>query len=170
MPTTEIPTQTLAARLRDTVELLESIAADRSVLEGVPEDDRQRLLQAVACVYHPDRVERRRMAKIMARQRKAARVERDQLARAATGIQTLRRKPVFHTPNVFRSDSAPSEPQRSQPDIAPPSSEGRTIAPSHCAPSHFALAPRILAPRTSHPRTVAPRSCSIAMCASRSIR
>jgi NAD(P)-dependent dehydrogenase (short-subunit alcohol dehydrogenase family) len=129
MPTTEISTQTLAARLRDTVELLESIAADRSVLEGVPEADRRRLLQAVACVYHPDRVERRRMAKIMTRQRRAARVERDQIARGATGIQTLRRKPVFHTPNVFRSDSALL-------DTAPPSSEDRTVAPSHSAPSH----------------------------------
>jgi NAD(P)-dependent dehydrogenase (short-subunit alcohol dehydrogenase family) len=123
MSTTETLTRPLAARLRDTVELLESIAADRSVLEGVPEADRRRLLQAVACVYHPDRVERRRMAKIMTRQRRAARVERDQKARAATGIQTLRRKPIFHTPNVFLSDSA-----------AAPSH----LAPSHFAPSHFA--------------------------------
>jgi NAD(P)-dependent dehydrogenase (short-subunit alcohol dehydrogenase family) len=145
MPTTDISTQTLAARLRDTVELLESIAADRSVLEGVPEDDRRRLLQAVACVYHPDRVERRRMAKIVTRQRRAARVERDQIARAATAIQTLRRKPVFHTPNVFRSDSAPLE-MRSEPDTVSSSSEGRTVAPSHVAPSH---ASSHLAP--SHP-------------------
>src|SRR5687768_14085706 len=91
----------LADRLRDAVELLESIAADRSVLEGVPDDERKRLLQAVASVYHPDRVERRRMSKITARERKAARVKRDQVTRAETGIQTLRRKPVFHTPNVF---------------------------------------------------------------------
>ncbi len=91
----------LVDRLREAVELLESIAADRSVLEGVPDDERKRLLQAVASVYHPDRVERRRMSKITARERKAARVKRDQAARAETGIQTLRRKPVFHTPNVF---------------------------------------------------------------------
>ena len=156
MPTTQIPTQTLAARLRDTVELLESIAADRSVLEGVPEDDRRRLLQAVACVYHPDRAERRRMAKIMARQRRAARVERDQVARAATGIQTLRRKPIFHTPNVFRSDSAPLEPQHSEPDTAPPGSEGRTVASSHSAPSH---APSHLAP--SHRRTEELQHCYV---------
>ena len=157
MPTTEIPVQTLAARLLDTVELLESIAADRSVLEGVSEADRQRLLQAVASVYHPDRVERRRMAKIITRQRKAARVERDQVARATTGIQTQRRKPVFHTPNVFRSDSAPLEPERSEPDTAPPSSEGRTVAPSHFAPSH--LAPSHLAP--SHRRTEELQHCYV---------
>src|SRR5678815_4311892 len=59
-------------RLRETIELLESIAADRSVLAGVPEEERKRLLQAVAHVYSPDRVERRRMAKIVDRQRKAA--------------------------------------------------------------------------------------------------
>lgn len=105
MPQVESPTtrepQALAERLHDAVELLESIAADRSVLEGVSSDERRRLLQAVASVYHPDRVERRRMAKIVDRERKAARVGRDQVTRAQTGIQKLRRKPVFHTPNVF---------------------------------------------------------------------
>jgi NAD(P)-dependent dehydrogenase (short-subunit alcohol dehydrogenase family) len=99
MPLTE--ERTNADRLRDAVELLESIASDRSVLEGVPDEQRKRLLQAVASVYHPDRVERRRMAKGLARDRRNRRVGRDQIARAETGIQKLRRKPVFHTPNVF---------------------------------------------------------------------
>ena len=125
-------TGTLLDRLRETVALLEAIAADRSVLEGVPGAERRRLLQAVASVYHPDRVERRRMSKITARERKAARVERDQATRAETGIQTLRRKPVFHTPNIFPPE--PCDP----PDVP--------AAPSHPAPSH--LAP-------SHPRTSA---------------
>jgi NAD(P)-dependent dehydrogenase (short-subunit alcohol dehydrogenase family) len=88
-------------RLRDAIELLEAIASDRTVLEGVPAEDRQRLLQAVALVYSPDRSERRRMAKAAARDRKARRIEQDQVARADTGIRTLRRKPIFHTPNVF---------------------------------------------------------------------
>jgi NAD(P)-dependent dehydrogenase (short-subunit alcohol dehydrogenase family) len=91
----------LAERLRETIDLLETIAADRSVLSGVPDEDRKRLLQAVALVYSPDRVERRRMSKIAARQRKAARVRGDQGVLHETGIRTLRRKPVFHTPNVF---------------------------------------------------------------------
>ena len=89
------------ARLLETAELLEAIAADRTVLDGVPAVARQRLLQAVAAVYHPDRVERRRKAKRLERDRKADRVQRDQVVRASTGIQTLRRKPLFHTPNVF---------------------------------------------------------------------
>jgi NAD(P)-dependent dehydrogenase (short-subunit alcohol dehydrogenase family) len=97
-------TSSIHDRLREVVELLELIAGDRRVLEDVPVDDRARLLRAVASVYHPDRVERRRMAKVAAGERKAARIARDQTVRAKTAIQTLRRKPVFHTPNVFPPD------------------------------------------------------------------
>ena len=100
------PTKSLVEQLRETVELLEAIAQDRTVLEGVPDEDRARLLQAVAMVYHPDRVERRRMANAVARERRASRIEKDQQKRAETGIQTLRRKPVFHTPNVFPPEPA----------------------------------------------------------------
>jgi NAD(P)-dependent dehydrogenase (short-subunit alcohol dehydrogenase family) len=104
----------LLERLRDASDLLESIAADRSVLAGVPDAERRRLLQAVASVYHPDRVERRRMAKSLERARRAARVERDLAARATTAIQRLRRKPLFHSPNSFLSDGAGrAEPHRS---------------------------------------------------------
>ncbi|HEY1306920.1 MAG TPA: SDR family oxidoreductase [Vicinamibacterales bacterium] len=95
----------LVEHLRDAIELLEGIAADRTVLAGVPDAERKRLLQAVALVYSPDRVERRRMSKIAARQRKAARVSTDQGVLHETGIRTLRRRPVFHTANVYPSVS-----------------------------------------------------------------
>jgi NAD(P)-dependent dehydrogenase (short-subunit alcohol dehydrogenase family) len=95
----------LVARLRETTALLESIAADRTVLAGVPDEDRKRLLQAVANVYSPDRVARRRMSKVVARERQAARVRDDQERLHETGIRSLRRKPVFHTPNVFPTTS-----------------------------------------------------------------
>jgi NAD(P)-dependent dehydrogenase (short-subunit alcohol dehydrogenase family) len=88
-------------RLRSTTEFLRSVAADRSVLDGVAPEERQRFLQAVALVYSPDRVERRRMAKALTRARKSARVKDVQARRTQTGIQTLRRKPIFHSPNVF---------------------------------------------------------------------
>ena len=88
-------------RLRSTTAFLNAIAGDRSVLDGVAPEERQRFLQAVALVYSPDRVERRRMAKAAARDRKAARMKDDQAKRTQTGIQALRRKPIFHTPNVF---------------------------------------------------------------------
>jgi NAD(P)-dependent dehydrogenase (short-subunit alcohol dehydrogenase family) len=150
-------------RLQDVVELLESIASDRSVLEGVPDEQRKRLLQAVASVYHPDRVERRRMAKSVARDRRNARVGQDQVARAETGIQKLRRKPVFHTPNVF-----PPSPQSEGAEVTEVTegAEGAEVrrcedagsefngALSHAAPSH--AAPSHPAPAPSHPRTPAP--------------
>jgi NAD(P)-dependent dehydrogenase (short-subunit alcohol dehydrogenase family) len=96
-----MPPRGIEERLHDAIALLEQIASDRTVLEGVPDDDRRRLLQAVALVYSPDRAERRRMAKAAARHRKAQRVKQDEIARAETGIRTLRQKPIFHTPNVF---------------------------------------------------------------------
>src|SRR5512138_3770798 len=80
---------------------LERIAMDRSLLADVPAEDRERLLKAVANVYHPDRVERRRMAKVVDKQRKATRVRRDDTVLHETGIRALRRKPVFTTPNYF---------------------------------------------------------------------
>src|SRR5919109_5342688 len=87
--------------LRAIARLLERIAKDRSLLEDVPAEDRERFLKAVAEVYHPDRVERRRMAKVVDKQRKAARVKRDDGALYEAGIRALRRKPVFTTPNYF---------------------------------------------------------------------
>jgi len=119
-------------RLRETIELLESIAADRSVLAGVPEAERKRLLQAVANVYSPDRVERRRMAKIVDRQRKAARVTGDQGVLQETGIRSLRRKPVFHTPNVFPTVSVADgfEPKDVPPETDDRRPESREL--QHC--------------------------------------
>ena len=109
----------LVARLRETIDLLESIAADKTVLAGVPDEDRKRLLQAVANVYSPDRIERRRMSKVVARERKAARVQSDQGVLHETGIRALRRKPVFHTPNVFPTVSVADgfEPQDVHADV-----------------------------------------------------
>ena len=107
---TGVDRRLLAERLREATELLEALAADRTVLAGVPDRDRARLLQAVARVYHPDRIERRRMAKAAARERKAARVRETEQARHETGIRELRRKPVFHSPNVFPPESfAPAD-------------------------------------------------------------
>ena len=101
----DLDRRTLTERLREAAELLESIAADRTVLAGVADAERARLLQAVALVYHPDRTERRRMAKITAKQRRAARVQETEQTRSGTGIRELRRKPVYHSPNVFPPES-----------------------------------------------------------------
>ena len=91
----------LPARLRDAIDLLESIVRDRGVLAELPPRERTRLLRAIASVYSPDRAERRRLAKAAVRDRKAARVRQAEDARAETGIRSLRRRPLFHTPNVY---------------------------------------------------------------------
>src|SRR5687768_147617 len=101
----DVDRRSLAERLREATELLEALAADRTVLAGIPDRERARLLQAVALVHHPDRAERRRMAKATARQRRAARVKETEQARFETGIRELRHKPVFHSPNVFPPES-----------------------------------------------------------------
>ncbi|HTL01198.1 MAG TPA: SDR family oxidoreductase [Vicinamibacterales bacterium] len=91
----------LLERLRAAAELLEAIAADRSVLGQIPEEDRQRLLRAMSLVRNPSSRTRRRMEKAAARAERAARVQRDQGALDQTGIRALRRRPVFTTPNYF---------------------------------------------------------------------
>ena len=103
------------------IEQLEAIAADRGLLADVAADDRERLLRAVAAIYSPDRVERRRLSKIHERRRKAERVRRDQSALAATGIRAMRKRPV-HTPNYF--------PLHAGPGIG--RSEPRTAELQHC--------------------------------------
>jgi NAD(P)-dependent dehydrogenase (short-subunit alcohol dehydrogenase family) len=92
---------TLLERLRAATELLERIANDRKLLEQVPVEDRQRLHLAIAQVYHPDSTARRRMLKAQERERSAAQTQRVDAVLHETGIRSLRRQPVFTTPNYF---------------------------------------------------------------------
>ena len=95
------PDPDLAERVREATEILEAIVADRGLLAELTPEQRSRLLRAAGHVYTPDNRARRRMVKATSRLRKTAVVENAEAALAATGIRTLRRKPVFNTPNVF---------------------------------------------------------------------
>src|SRR5690606_3669471 len=88
-------------RLEPTLALLEDIVADRSLLATLPEDQRKRLLQAVALVHHPEPRTRRREAKARARELAQEKARRTEALLDRTGIRTLRSKPVFSTPNYF---------------------------------------------------------------------
>ncbi len=105
LPTTITPPTdepgALVERLRATSEVLESIAADRSLLDVLSDDDRRRFLRALTTARGPASRSRRRLAKATAREERAARVDRDRGVRSETGIRTLRRRPLFTTPNVF---------------------------------------------------------------------
>ncbi len=91
----------LTQRARVALQLLEAIRDDRSVLDALPEADRIRLLQAVALVHHPEPRTRRKQAKHAARERANEKARATEALLDRTGIRTLRRKPVFSTPNVF---------------------------------------------------------------------
>ncbi len=91
----------LTDRVRAAAELLESLVSDRGLLALVPTDDRRRLLDAAANVYHPDAKARRLLVKATVRERKRARIRKDEEVLAQTGIRTLRRQTVFTTPNFF---------------------------------------------------------------------
>lgn len=116
--------RTFLDRLRTATELLEAIAANRDLLQGVAADERERLHRAIAEAYLPDPVARRRRVQAAARERTAARAERVEAVLGETGIRTLRRKPEFTTPNVF----APTEKFEPGQDREEPAA----IDPQHC--------------------------------------
>ena len=98
----ESPSASLADRLKAAADLLEELAADRTLLANIPEADRNRLLNAAGHVSRPDAIERRRLLKVMKRKRRQEKVQREETLLANTGIRKLRRQPVFITsPNVF---------------------------------------------------------------------
>jgi len=108
MTTTPPPADADAAlleRVRAATDLLELIDAKRGLLDGLPAEDRRRLHHAVAQLYNPDPVARRRRQKAAERERSAEQTSRDGAVLDETGIRALRRKPVFTTPNVFPPES-----------------------------------------------------------------
>jgi NAD(P)-dependent dehydrogenase (short-subunit alcohol dehydrogenase family) len=100
----------LIDRLRSATEALEQIAADRTILDALPEQDRTRLHLAIAQVYHPDPVARRLKMKAAERDR----VRRDGKVLEETGIRALRSKPVYTTPNYFPPPPEQQEDRRAE--------------------------------------------------------
>jgi NAD(P)-dependent dehydrogenase (short-subunit alcohol dehydrogenase family) len=124
----------LLERLRSATTLLEAVAADMSLLDALPTEDRHRLQRAVAQVYHPDPVARRQRLKAAEKARTSAQVRSDDALLDSTGIRTLRRKPVFTTPNYFLPDGRETKPA----DFPAPDRDGNdpgrreTLQPRHC--------------------------------------
>ena len=116
-----------AARVQAAAELLETVIADRSLLQALPLEQRTRLLSAAGDVYEPDVEARRRQIKAERREVKQQRAQRDQGALNETGIRSLRAKPVFTTPNVFA-------PELTGPDEIDNRSavERESAQPQHC--------------------------------------
>jgi NAD(P)-dependent dehydrogenase (short-subunit alcohol dehydrogenase family) len=97
----ETPLPTSKDRLLTTLELLEWFAADHDRLQQFSSEERDRFHKAVAQLYNPDRKARRELLKAAERERSANKTQRIDSVLHETGIRTLRRKPVFTTPNFF---------------------------------------------------------------------
>lgn len=120
----------LHQRARIAYELLEAIRDDRSVLEALPDEDRIRLLQAVAVVHHPEPRARRKQAKEALREANREKARRTEALLDQTGIRVLRSKPVFTTPNYF----PPQPPGQHDPRNAAPEEPRYAESPEllHC--------------------------------------
>jgi NAD(P)-dependent dehydrogenase (short-subunit alcohol dehydrogenase family) len=121
----------LLERVRQAVELLEWIDAERGSLEQLPVEDRERLHRAVAQMYNPDSAARRRRQRAAERARSLAQMQRADTVLHETGIRMLRRKPVFTTPNVFAPEGFDPCDVRPEDDEAVPGCE-ESIEPQHC--------------------------------------
>ena len=87
--------------MRTILELMEKVAANPSLLIGLSPEERTRLMQAARVIFSPDVRERRRLTRMKGRLRKAEAQQRVQEHLNQTGIRTLRRKPVYMSPNVL---------------------------------------------------------------------
>ena len=117
----------LTADARACIAFLDAVAADRTLLDRLSAQDRGRLHQAVASVYHPDPVLRRQKMKAAERARNAAQIAREESVLYETGIRELRRRPVFTTPNYFPPADFAAEDRNTE------ATEPReSIEPQHC--------------------------------------
>ena len=118
--------QELSEQLRAVAELLEKVADNRTLLAGLSLEEHARLMKAAGDVYCPDVRERRRLVKARSRQRKNDKLERDQTVLNETGIRTLRRKPVFTTPNLPPPPKVEPREVRHEPDFR------EVVEPQNC--------------------------------------
>ena len=112
--------------LKAAADVLEAVVRDRSLLKALPLEERTRLLAAAGDVHNPDVVQRRRFNKVVRREKKAARLGRDESVLAETGIRLLRDKPVYTSPNVFPPAGFEQSDVEDDPEFR------EAIAPQHC--------------------------------------
>jgi NAD(P)-dependent dehydrogenase (short-subunit alcohol dehydrogenase family) len=91
----------LKNRLIEATHLLEAIASDRSLLLKLSSEYRVRIEKAAGDVYCPDVRQRRQLNKATIKQRKKEKITKDQQQLNESGIRSLRKKPVYTTPNFY---------------------------------------------------------------------
>ncbi|MBM4195198.1 MAG: SDR family oxidoreductase [Gemmatimonadetes bacterium] len=106
------PSSDFTTQVAATIAFLETISENRAVLLALPEAVRARLLRIAGEVSRPDAVKRRQVIKAAKRIKSAKRrevVKEIEAQLHTTGIRTLRRQPVFLTPNYQLPGSLDSE-------------------------------------------------------------
>lgn len=88
-------------RVRETLATLEAIAGDRRLLDCLDTEEFHRLTSLAGELYCPDIKQRRLLLKARRKQQRKEKIKRDEELLQETGIRSLRRKPVFTTPNCF---------------------------------------------------------------------
>src|SRR5712671_4877997 len=84
--------------VRAATELLEAVGQNPRLLDPLSEDERARLLRAVAEVACPDPEERRQQRRSRLRRQRSSKIAGDEDVLAGTGIRRLRSEAVFTTP------------------------------------------------------------------------
>ena len=124
--------ENMAERVRAATQLLEAVARDPFLLENLSEDERVRLLQAVADVACPDPEERRQQHRARRRQERSQKIQRDEDVLAGTGIRRLRSAPVFTTPNVYAPEAFVQEDISGQQEVDGETGFRDLWEPQHC--------------------------------------
>ena len=107
--------------------LLERLAADWSLLDGLPAEERARLHRVVAGLSVPDPRAGRTRAKLADRERRAHRIRQEDVVLHETGIRVLRRRPMVTTP----TPALAATPEETAAIQARPGSNA-SVAERHC--------------------------------------
>ena len=116
----------LTQRMIEATHLLESVAANRSMLLSLSHEYRMRIRKAAGDIYCPDVSQRRLLNKATHKKRKKEKIAKDQKTLNHSGIRSLRKKPVFTTPNVY-------PPKAFEPVAIDSEAQGREVVdPQNC--------------------------------------
>lgn len=128
-PVDPTPRDDVRRDLLDAMAVLRDVIAAPDMLEALDAEERAAFRNAAGDVFCPDPEIRRRRTKALQLQRRRARTKHDEDILEETGIRTLRRRPVFATPDVFPPKAFEQDDVADDPD-APPFRE--TLEPQHC--------------------------------------
>jgi NAD(P)-dependent dehydrogenase (short-subunit alcohol dehydrogenase family) len=114
--TAPAPTASTAVEdIRRALETLEALVRDPGLSAALPEADRVRLMDATGRLSRPAKLERKKIAKTLRKERRRLANEEDRLLKAGTGIRSARRAEVFTAPDrVLPMPEGPS-PELKQP-------------------------------------------------------